>query len=298
MGPIWWPALGAPSLPSMDTPTHLRFGEFTFEVATGELLGPTGPQRLQPQPAQVLTLLATRGGELVSREELQARIWPETKVEFDQGINYCIRQIRAALGENADAPRFIETLPRRGYRFLVPVERGVAGAGTPRPRTHRRFAIRVSLAALVVVAGLMWVRGRAAPVQASLERLVLLPLADPGFGAGDTGAFNRALSEALVVELTRLGEGRLAVIGPATTQAAVDAGEGAPAIGERLGADFLVSGGARAADSLVFVQLVRASDGAHLFAERVPYLGTDPTTLAQRLARDLLEATTSGSDAR
>src|SRR5579862_983423 len=101
----------------------LRFDVFELDAGTGELRRQGERIKLQPQPFRVLELLVRRSGEVVSREEIRERIWcDDTFVDFEQGLNFCIRQIRDALGDSADAPRFIETLPRRGYRFLRPVE--------------------------------------------------------------------------------------------------------------------------------------------------------------------------------
>jgi DNA-binding winged helix-turn-helix (wHTH) protein/Tfp pilus assembly protein PilF len=101
----------------------LHFGPFDFEVDTGELRRDGARIRLQPQPARVLALLAARPGELVTREQIQQQVWSgETFVDFEHGVNFCIREIRAALGDSSREPRYIETLPRRGYRFVAPVE--------------------------------------------------------------------------------------------------------------------------------------------------------------------------------
>jgi DNA-binding winged helix-turn-helix (wHTH) protein len=131
----------------------LRFGSFTFEPATGELRGHDGViVPLEPQPARVLAALTSRPGALVTREELRALLWPEgTHVEFDQGLNYCIRQVRAALGDNARQPVFIETVARRGYRFLPQV------SGLP-SRRRRRAALAVAVAAAVPLA--FWIAER------------------------------------------------------------------------------------------------------------------------------------------
>src|SRR5262245_11854176 len=100
-----------------------RFGSFALDVRTGELREAGRLIRLAPQPLKVLALLASHPGELVTREEIQQRIWGNgTFVDFDQGLNFAIRKIRAALADDAEAPRYIETLPRRGYRFIAPVE--------------------------------------------------------------------------------------------------------------------------------------------------------------------------------
>ena len=96
-----------------------RLGDFEFDLASGELRCQDKVARLKPQPCRVLAILAEHGGEVVTREQLQHEVWgAETFVDFELGLNSCIKQIRAALGDDADSPRFIETLPRRGYRFL------------------------------------------------------------------------------------------------------------------------------------------------------------------------------------
>src|SRR5215470_7518091 len=100
----------------------LRCGAFELRTAPAELRLNGDPVKLPPQPLKVLELLARGSGEVLTRNEIREHIWcGDTFVDFDQGLNFCIRQIREALGDHADAPRFIETLPRRGYRFLMPV---------------------------------------------------------------------------------------------------------------------------------------------------------------------------------
>jgi TolB-like protein len=101
----------------------LRFGPFELDPFTGELRRGGRRLRLPPQPARVLGLLAGRAGELVTRDEIRSDLWPrETFVDFELGINHCLKRIRATLGDRAASPRFIETLPRRGYRFVAAVE--------------------------------------------------------------------------------------------------------------------------------------------------------------------------------
>jgi DNA-binding winged helix-turn-helix (wHTH) protein len=101
----------------------LRFAQFELDLDARELLRNGRPVRIQPQPLRVLEILVLRAGTLVTREELRQRIWDDsTYVEFDQGLNYCIRQIRLALGDDAVTPVFIETLKKRGYRFTARVE--------------------------------------------------------------------------------------------------------------------------------------------------------------------------------
>ena len=112
----------------MNLATILRFDVFELDTASGELRRHGDRVKLPPQPFRVLELLVRRGGEVVTRTDIRERIWTDSFVDFEQGLNFCIRQIREALGDTADAPRFIETLPRRGYRFLLPVETPSAAA--------------------------------------------------------------------------------------------------------------------------------------------------------------------------
>src|ERR1700704_6907878 len=99
---------------------RIAFGSFELETASGELFRDGRRIRLSGQPADLLVMLVRRSGHLVSREELRVALWPEnTFVDFDHGLNNCIRRIRDALGDTADGSRFIETLPKRGYRFIA-----------------------------------------------------------------------------------------------------------------------------------------------------------------------------------
>src|SRR5215470_1818051 len=106
----------------MSAPEVFRFDTFELHTAPGELRQHGDLVKLAPQPLKVLELLVRRNGQLLTRNEIREHVWcGDTFVDFEQGLNFCIRQIREALGDTADAPRFIETLPRRGYRFLMPV---------------------------------------------------------------------------------------------------------------------------------------------------------------------------------
>src|SRR5579872_1483292 len=109
----------------MSTPAVLRFGSFELHTGPGELRHHGDLVKLAPQPLKVLEILARRSGEIVTRAQIREQVWcGDTFVDFEQGLNFCVRQVREALGDTADAPRFIETLPRRGYRFLAPVKAG------------------------------------------------------------------------------------------------------------------------------------------------------------------------------
>jgi Tol biopolymer transport system component/DNA-binding winged helix-turn-helix (wHTH) protein len=134
----------------------IRFGLFELDFRAGKLRKQGRHIKLQDQPLQLLELLLSRPGELVTREELQQALWPaDTFVEFDQGLNTAIKKIRLALGDSADNPRFVETIPRKGYRFIAPVD----GRQTEGPALatvisrRRRVRLAVTLFGLTIAAG-------------------------------------------------------------------------------------------------------------------------------------------------
>jgi DNA-binding winged helix-turn-helix (wHTH) protein len=103
-------------------PRRIHFGVFEADLAIGELRKQGRRIRVQQQPFLVLAMLLERAGDVVSREELQKAVWPaDTFIDFDYGLNTAIKKLRLALGDSADTPRFVETLPRKGYRFIAPV---------------------------------------------------------------------------------------------------------------------------------------------------------------------------------
>jgi DNA-binding winged helix-turn-helix (wHTH) protein len=104
-----------------DRPRRIRFGVFEADLRAGELTKRGLRVRLQGQPFQLLVMLLEKPGQLVTREELRSRLWPEAVVDFDHGLNKAINKIREALGDSAENPRFLETVARRGYRFLADV---------------------------------------------------------------------------------------------------------------------------------------------------------------------------------
>ena len=139
-------------------PRVVRFGVFEVDISAGELRKQGRLIKLQEQPLQVLELLLSRPGEVVTREEMQQALWPaDTFVEFDQGLNTAIKKIRTALGDSAENPRFIETIPRKGYRFIAPVQ-GYAAPSVVALRTgRRRFWPTATVSAIVVIGGcVLW----------------------------------------------------------------------------------------------------------------------------------------------
>ncbi len=114
-----------------------RFGLFELDLAAGELRKNGAKLRLQEQPFQVLTLLLERAGEVVTREELRQKLWPaDTFVDFDHSLNTAVNKLRETLGDSASSPRYIETLARRGYRFIAPVQNTVANTVAEAEKDH------------------------------------------------------------------------------------------------------------------------------------------------------------------
>src|SRR5215467_4865537 len=137
-----------------------RFGAFEIDLRAGELRRNGMKVKLQEQPFQVLALLLERPGEVVTREEVRSRLWPaDTFVDFDHSLNAAIRRLRDALGDSAENPTFVETVARRGYRFLAPVSTvpgdgnsaAALGAVAVRIPSHRALWITAAVAAVILI---------------------------------------------------------------------------------------------------------------------------------------------------
>jgi len=180
----------------------LRFGVFEVDVRAGELRKQGKRIRIQDQPLQVLAALLQHPGDVVTREELRSQIWPEdTFVNFDNSLNTAINKLREALGDSADNPRFIETLPRRGYRFLVPVtsDNGVEERAPSRSsRRRQKIVIALVIASVIGAASAaeLYLRWKKSPLT---EKDTLI-LADFLNSTGDPG-FDDALKYGLRAQL-------------------------------------------------------------------------------------------------
>jgi DNA-binding winged helix-turn-helix (wHTH) protein len=162
----------------------IRFGDFEVDLRTGELRKGEVKQKFGGQPFQVLSVLLEHAGEVVTREELQKRLWPDTFVDVDHNLNTSINKIREVLGDSAEKPRFVETLPRRGYRFTGELEQPIQTAALPvtvepvRVSDSRKLWWKVALgvfafAIIAVGAGVLYRRHRQQPAnkQAALTAL-------------------------------------------------------------------------------------------------------------------------------
>ena len=133
----------------------LRFGVFEFDVRAGELRKQGMKLKLQGQPIEILALLLEHPGEIVTREELQKKLWPaDTFVDFEHSLNAAVKRLRDALDDSADTPRYIETLARRGYRFISPVDSLAPMAARSRNLRWIGLGAVAALALLAAFAGL------------------------------------------------------------------------------------------------------------------------------------------------
>jgi TolB-like protein/DNA-binding winged helix-turn-helix (wHTH) protein/Tfp pilus assembly protein PilF len=298
------------SAPDPGSALALRFGPFTMDLRTLELRRGEALVHLQQQPFKVLVVLAAHPGALVTREEIRKEVWgPDRFVEFDQSLNFCVKQIRSALGDQADTPQFIETLPRRGYRFIAPVEflggdgakRGSRIAFSPaatvpatasepfaRARARRRFWAVAGATVFVAVAALLVSRrpstSEAKPGNGRVM-LAVLPFenmsSDP-----EQEYFSDGLTEEMITGLARLGPGRLGVI--ARTSSSAYKGKHTPVdqIGRELGVDYVLEGSVRRSGDRVKVtaQLIQVKDQTHLWAEAYERRADDLLRLQDELA--------------
>ena len=268
----------------------LRFGSFEANVRAGELRKRGLKVRLQDQPFQILVMLLERPGELVTRQEIHQKLWPaDTFVGFDHGLNNAINRLREALGDSAETPRFIETLPRKGYRFIGLVSGdGQLGeaeypavAATPvvepgpieqklsaRPRFLVTILVSCFAVALAVIVYLGWRRMRAGPFPSSgYVMLAVLPFQNLS-GDPSQDYFSDGLTEEMIAQLGALSPDQLGVIARTTTMAYKHTSKSVEQIGSELGVGYVLESSVRRDGNQVriSVQLIRVHDQVHVWA--------------------------------
>jgi TolB-like protein/DNA-binding winged helix-turn-helix (wHTH) protein/Tfp pilus assembly protein PilF len=267
------------------TGLRVRFDPFELDTPNGVLSKSGRKLKLQEQPFQVLVTLLERPGHIVSRDELRRRLWPsDTFVDFDHGLNTAINRLRECLGEVADRPRFIETVPRRGYRFIGQVDpieppADVATAARPpgppargsfRPPRHWRAAI-AAIAAAAAVGVLGWMATRSFRPRGVAERqrimLAVLPLEDLS-GDPQSSYFGDGLTEDIITELGGLDPRRLGVIARTSVMSYKSNRKAIDQVGRELGVEYVLEGSVRrTADRVrVSAQLIQVHDQTHLWA--------------------------------
>jgi TolB-like protein/DNA-binding winged helix-turn-helix (wHTH) protein/Tfp pilus assembly protein PilF len=261
----------------------LRFDSYELDVRAAELRKGGIKLRLQGQPIQVLAKLLSCSGELVTREELRAEIWPaETFVDFDHSLHNAISRIREVLGDSAETPRYIETLPRRGYRFIRPVEKvGIPEPQQPpvsepavavpieAPRTTTRAALIAGLSVVVVAAaGLVLAPALARRSSAipSVRSIAVLPM-DNFSGDQAQEYFADGMTDELITDLAKIGS--LRVISRTSIMRYKGTRKGLPEIARELNVDGIIEGSVTRSGQRVRItaQLLYGPTDKHLWAE-------------------------------
>ncbi len=279
-----------------DPPQRLRFAVFEADLALGELTRLGRRVRLQEQPFRVLAMLLRKPGELVTREALRRELWPQAIVDFDHGVNKAISKIRDALGDSPENPRFVETIPGRGYRFLAdvkpidaPAAPPDAGAPIAAPSAPRRLRAILTIGVVAIVIAIAAAFGlrdpRNEPTRTSPQSLAVLPFEnlthDPAqeyFADGTTDEL-----------ITSLGQIRaLHVISRTSAMSYKGAHRKLADIARELGVDSVVEGSVLRADNRVRItaQLIRLPADDHIWAHS--YEGDIGDTIA--LQRDVAQA--------
>lgn len=275
----------------MTEPLHVRFGPFEATSADARLRRDGEVVVLQELPFRLLMVLLRKPGEVVSRDELRVALWGDTIVEYEAGLNTAVRKLRDALGDDPTAPTYIETVPKHGYRFCVPVHAvtpkapaetparsdtlDVVPAATRRPPW--RWAVAATSVCVVVALWLFWpTPGMDSP---AVPRLLVVPVggptATPGRGA--------ALTDQLIAHLARLDPSKLIVLGPMTSRGIADLGD-PPAAPPALRVDYLLSARlTEDGDLRLAVTLSRAADQAVVWSDvLVDNTGEDWPALSAR----------------
>lgn len=256
-------------------PTRLRFSEFELHLTSGELHKAGEKLALPPKAFEILRALAERPGEVVTREELRAKLWAaDTFVEFDDNLNHAVNKLRQVLGDSAENPLFIETLPRYGYRFLAPVEaftQAQAVVVSPERGVSASKYKWIALATLVIASVavyILWNYGLKVQGRPQRPMLAVLPL-DNLTGTDELDYLSDGITEEITTELGRLNPDRLGLIARTSTSRYKKTTKTVAEIGRELGVNFVIEGSLRQASPRlrVTVQLIRVSDQTHLWAE-------------------------------
>ena len=247
------------SAPS-ETGQRLRFGAFELDVRSRELRKDGVCIRLQEQPFEILRLMLERPGDVVTRDELRQRLWPDgTFVDFEHSLNAAVKRLRSALGDAADNPRFVETLPRRGYRFIAvaPVERDEPAGAAPR------------------------------------VRLAVLPFTNLSDAEGQD-YFTDGLTEEMITQLGTRCRGRIGVVARWSSMTFKGTTERAREIGRVLGADYLLEGGVRRQGERVRItaRLIEAAGETHLWAQTYERHLSDVLSVQADVASRIAESLT------
>jgi len=285
----------------------LKFGMFAVDLEAGELSKSGVRQKLTGQPFEVLRLLLEHPQQIVTRQELQERIWPEhTFVDYDLALRKAITRVREALGDSAENPRFIETIPRKGYRFIAPVsgngvgdvvveppDSEVATAATLRSRCNLRFRIGLGLveAALLLFffAARYWWRRPTAGAVPQIHSLAVLPLQNLSADASQE-YFSDGITDALITDLAQIGS--IKVISRTSSMQYKQSKKSLPNIARELNVDAIVEGTVQRYGDRVRIttQLIHGASDKHLWAKTYEGDLRDVLGLESEVARSVSNA--------
>jgi DNA-binding winged helix-turn-helix (wHTH) protein/TolB-like protein len=280
-----------------------RFGVFEFDAETLELRRQGAIVHLQSQPARVLACLIQNSDRTVTREELRAETWGnETFVDFERGLNFCISQIRAALGDDSAHPIYIQTLPKRGYQFIAPVEsisseielREIPAQIPPTKLASRRgWLVAGTVMILLIAAGFAVAHflRRSANASASQLPIVAVVRFDNETGNPDAVRFADGLTDNVVERLTALSNGKYEVIGNARVLRGPREERDLKSVARELNAKYIVIGQLQADHdkTRILAHLIRMPEQTHLWVMRADHQSLDDpssleTELAERIA--------------
>lgn len=303
----------------MQAPTQApevrRFGAFEIDLRSGELRKNGMRLRLSGQPFQILAALVDRPGEVVTREELNSKLWPaDTFVDFDHGLNNAVARIREVLDDSSDTPRYVETIPRRGYRFIAPVSNGHSAAALPASqvapsrevtspsavapsvqpalgvgRSTRRWVLLGTLATLAIVALASYLyRRNSAGNQRPIKSIAVLPLRNLS-GDPKQDYVAEGMTEDLIGRLSDIHE--LRVTSRTSVMRFKDTHLSVPEIARMLGADAIVEGSViREGNRIrVHAQLIRAATDEHFWSESYDRELRDVLALQSEVAQSIAE---------
>jgi DNA-binding winged helix-turn-helix (wHTH) protein/TolB-like protein len=260
---------------------RVRFGDFEADLASGELRRAGVAVPIQDLPFRLLAALLERPGEIVSRAELATRLWgSDTFVDAAAGLNTAVAKLRDALDDNAERPACIETVPKRGYRFVAPVEAAPTTPAADAPTVAAPTAAATSpfsgrVRWIVVTAAVIFAVVAAFQLRAELERVradrdhtrIAVVLFDNETGRPEMSRFAQGMTDAVVAELT--AEPRLAVIGNAAVLRTERPFRDIAKVRDAVNADYVVIGQVqkRDDDTIVRAHLIRAKDQAHVWVD-------------------------------
>jgi TolB-like protein/DNA-binding winged helix-turn-helix (wHTH) protein/tetratricopeptide (TPR) repeat protein len=257
----------------------VKFGTFELDVRLRELRTGSTRVRLQEQPFEILRLMLERPGEVVTREQLRQHLWPAgTYVDFEHSLNAAVKRLRAALGDDADNPRFVETLPRRGYRFIARLDTSSTPATLGTPGT----------------------RGTLGTLRHPRLRLAVLPFANLSEDPAQD-YFSDGLTEEMIAQIGSVAGGRIGVVARWSSMVFKGTTRRVQEIGETLRVDYLVEGSVRCVGDRVRItaRLVETAGETHLWSDAYDREMTNclsvQTDVAARVARSLaMELSSSG----